>query len=195
MKIQFKSFTLYLAALIWSTAAYSQRIAMYDIIGTTDEVIAPFKEKMGFKLVKTDGNLTILSGKLNNEDVLMNLYQTPMTHLVHKVVIESNFLNKEKLNKTDWDSAKSAFNRKLQQLENRYAKAEKIEETNGVILDRKKCKKPYPYKASWINMAYFQNLSLYCELQKNGRIHVTYIVKNNALKNEQELKMLPAGSF
>ncbi len=195
MKIQFKIWSILLTTFVCTATLYSQRIAMYDIIGTTDEVIVPFKEKLGFKLVKTDGNLTILSGKLNNEDVLMNLYQTPMTHLVHKVVVESNFMNKEKLNKVDWDSAKSSFNRKLQQLENRYAKAEKIEETTGENLDRKKCKKAYPYKASWINMVYFQNLSLYCELQKNGRIHVTYIVKNNALKNEQELKMLPAGAF
>ncbi len=195
MNIHLKSLTIAIASFIGSNTLFSQRIAMYDIIGTTEEVIAPFKEKLGFKLVKSEGNLTVLSGKLNNEDVLMNLHQTPMTHLVHKVVVESNFMNKEELKKTDWDSAKNAFNRKLQQLENRYAKAEKIEETKGEIFDRKKCKKPYPYKASWINMTYFQNLSLYCELQKNGRIHVTYVVKNNTLKNEQELKMLPAGSF
>lgn len=195
MKMQFKTMAIALYAFIGSSPLFAQRIAMYDIIGTTEEVIAPFKEKLGFKLVKTDGNLTVLSGKLNNEDVLMNLHQTPMTHLVYKVVVESNFMNKVELKKADWDSAKSAFNRKFQQLENRYAKAEKIEETKGEVFDRKKCKKPYPYKASWINMAYFQNLSLYCELQKNGRIHVTYIVKNNALKNEQELKMIPAGSF
>jgi hypothetical protein len=44
-------------------------------------------------------------------------------------------------------------------------------------------------------MQYFQNLSLYCELQKIGSIQVTYIVKNNHLKYEQEIKMIPAGSF
>ncbi len=195
MKKLIKSTIFLAASFLIHSAALAQRIAMYDIIGTTEEVIQPFKEKMGFKWVKTDGNLTILSGKLNNEPVLMNLYQTPMTHLVHKVVVESVHWNKEKLSKSEWDSSKIAFNQKFEQLEKRYGKAEKIEETNGEILDRKKCKKPYPYKASWITMPYFQNLSLYCELQKNGSIHVTYIVKNNTLKNEQELKLVPAGSF
>jgi hypothetical protein len=168
---------------------------MYDIIGTTDEVILPFIEKLGFKKINTLGDITKLTGILNNEKVDMILYQTPMTHLVYKVIVESNQLNKEKLNKADWDSSKNAYNRKLQQLIKRYGVAEQISETNGEIFDRKKCKKAYPYKASWITMQYFQNLSLYCELQKLGSIQVTYIVKNNLLKYEQEIKMIPAGSF
>ena len=61
----------------------------------------------------------------------MILYQTPMTHLVYKVIVESNQLKKEKLNKTEWDSSKTAFNRKFKQLVNRYGVAEQIFETNG----------------------------------------------------------------
>ena len=194
MRLKFLSFTLW-GLMFQSTNLFAQRIAMYDIIGTTDEVIVPFIQKMGFKKIKTDGDVTVLNGILNNETVDMILYQTPMTHLVYKVIVESNKSNKEKLNKTEWDSSKSAFNRKLTQLVNRYGAAEVIAETHGENFDRKKCKKAYPYKASWINMQYFQNLSLYCELQKSGSIQVTYIVKNNFLKYEQELKMIPAGSF
>lgn len=190
-----KRLTLFIASALLIGSAFSQRIAMYDIIGTTEEVIVPFKEKLGFKLVKTDGNITILSGKLNNDPVTMNLFQTPMSHLVHKVIIESNQWNKEKLSKKEWDSCKRAFEIKLTQLENRYGKAEKIDQTRGEVFERKKCKIPFNYKASWVNMPYFQNLSLYCELQRNGSIQVTYVVKNNTLKNEQELKLVPAGSF
>ena len=190
-----KRLTFLIASTLYIGSAFTQRIAMYDIIGTTEEVIVPFKENLGFKLIKTDGNLTVLVGKLNNEPVTMNFYQTPMSHLVHKVVVESNQWNKQKISKNDWDSSKRAFNNKFTQLENRYGKAEKIDETRGEVFERKKCKKPFSYKASWINMPYFQNLSLYCELQKNGNVQVTYIVKNNALKNEQELKLVPAGSF
>jgi hypothetical protein len=185
----------FIGLFLQSTSLFSQRIAMYDIIGTTDEVILPFIEKLGFKKINTLGDITKLTGILNNEKVDMILYQTPMTHLVYKVIVESNQLNKEKLNKADWDSSKNAYNRKLQQLIKRYGVAEQISETNGEIFDRKKCKKAYPYKASWITMQYFQNLSLYCELQKLGSIQVTYIVKNNLLKYEQEIKMIPAGSF
>ncbi len=194
MRLKFLSFTL-LGLFFQSTNLFSQRIAMYDIIGTTDEVIVPFIQKMGFKKIKSEGDLTVLNGILNNEPVNMSLYQTPMTHFVYKVVVESKISNKEKLNQKEWDSAKLAFNQKLTQLVNRYGAAEKINETNGEVFERKKCKKPYPYKASWINMQYFQNLSLYCELQKFGSIQVTYIVKNNLLKYEQEIKMIPAGSF
>lgn len=194
MRLKFLSFTL-LGLFFQSTNLFSQRIAMYDIIGTTDEVIVPFIQKMGFKKIKSEGDLTVLNGILNNEPVNMSLYQTPMTHFVYKVVVESKISNKEKLNKKEWDSAKLAFNQKLTQLVNRYGAAEQIKETTGEVFERKKCKKPYPYKASWINMQYFQNLSLYCELQKLGSIQVTYIVKNNLLKYEQEIKMIPAGSF
>ena len=190
-----KRLTLFIASALLIGSSLAQRIAMYDIIGTTEEVIVPFKEKLGFILVKTDGNLTILSGKLNNEPVTMNLFQTPMSHLVHKVIVESNQWNKEKLSKKEWDSCKRAFDNKLAQLENRYGKAEKIDQTRGEVFERKKCKTPFNYKASWVNMPYFQNLSLYCELQRNGSIQVTYVVKNNTLKNEQELKLVPAGSF
>lgn len=185
----------FIVLVLQSTSLFSQRIAMYDIIGTTDEVIVPFIQKLGFKKLNTQGDITKLTGILNNEKVDMILYQTPMTHLVYKVIVESNQLNKEKLNKADWDSSKTAFNRKLKQLVNRYGVAEQIFETNGEIFERKKCKKAYPYKASWVTMQYFQNLSLYCELQKSGSIQVTYIVKNNLLKYEQEIKMIPAGSF
>ncbi len=191
-----KYFTItFIVLVLQSTSLFSQRIAMYDIIGTTDEVIVPFIQKLGFKKLNTQGDITKLTGILNNEKVDMILYQTPMTHLVYKVIVESNQLNKEKLNKADWDSSKTAFNRKLKQLVNRYGVAEQIFETNGEIFERKKCKKSYPYKASWVTMQYFQNLSLYCELQKSGSIQVTYIVKNNLLKYEQEIKMIPAGSF
>jgi hypothetical protein len=185
----------FIGLVLQSTSLFSQRIAMYDIIGTTDEVIVPFIQKLGFKKLNTQGDITTLTGVLNNEKVDMILYQTPMTHLVYKVIVESNQLKKEKLNKTEWDSSKTAFNRKFKQLVNRYGVAEQIFETNGEIFERKKCKKPYPYKASWVTMQYFQNLSLYCELQKTGSIQVTYIVKNNLLKYEQEIKMIPAGSF
>ena len=194
MRLKFLSITL-LGLFFQTSSLFSQRIAMYDIIGTTDEVIVPFIQKLGFKKIKTEGDLTVLNGILNNEPVNMSLYQTPMTHFVYKVVVESKISNKEKLNKKEWDSAKLAFNQKLTQLVNRYGAAEQINETNGEVFERKKCKKPYPYKASWINMQYFQNLSLYCELQKLGSIQVTYIVKNNLLKYEQEIKMIPAGSF
>lgn len=194
MRIKFFSIAL-CCAFLQSANLFAQRIAMYDIIGTTDEVVVPFIQKLGFKKIKTEGDMTVLNGSLNNENVDMILYQTPMTHLVYKVIVESNKSNKENLNKTEWDSSKSAFNRKLTQLVNRYGKAEQIFETNGENFERKKCKKPYPYKASWVNMQYFQNLSLYCELQKLGSIQVTYIVKNNLLKYEQEIKMIPAGSF
>ncbi len=194
MRLKFLSITL-LGLFFQTSSLFSQRIAMYDIIGTTDEVIVPFIQKLGFKKIKTEGDLTVLNGILNNEPVNMSLYQTPMTHFVYKVVVESKISNKEKLNQKEWDSAKLAFNQKLTQLVNRYGAAEKINETNGEVFERKKCKKPYPYKASWINMQYFQNLSLYCELQKFGSIQVTYIVKNNLLKYEQEIKMIPAGSF
>ncbi len=194
MRLKFLSITL-LGLFFQTSSLFSQRIAMYDIIGTTDEVIVPFIQKLGFKKIKTEGDLTVLNGILNNEPVNMSLYQTPMTHFVYKVVVESKLSNKEKLNQKEWDSAKLAFNQKLTQLVNRYGAAEQINETNGEVFERKKCKKPYPYKASWINMQYFQNLSLYCELQKLGSIQVTYIVKNNLLKYEQEIKMIPAGSF
>ncbi len=194
MRLKFLSITL-LGLFFQTSSLFSQRIAMYDIIGTTDEVIVPFIQKMGFKKIKSEGDLTVLNGILNNEPVNMSLYQTPMTHFVYKVVVESKISNKEKLNQKEWDSAKLAFNQKLTQLVNRYGAAEQINETNGEVFKRKKCKKPYPYKASWINMQYFQNLSLYCELQKFGSIQVTYIVKNNLLKYEQEIKMIPAGSF
>lgn len=194
MRLKILSFTL-LGVFFQSSSLFSQRIAMYDIIGTTDEVIVPFIQKMGFKKIKSEGDLTVLNGILNNEPVNMSLYQTPMTHFVYKVVVESKLSNKKKLNQKEWDSAKLAFNQKLTQLVNRYGAAEQINETNGEVFERKKCKKPYPYKASWINMQYFQNLSLYCELQKLGSIQVTYIVKNNLLKYEQEIKMIPAGSF
>ena len=194
MRLKFISFTL-LGIFFQTSSLSAQRIAMYDIIGTTDEVIVPFIQKLGFKKIKTQGDMTVLNGVLNNETVDMTLYQTPMTHYVYKVIVESRKPNKEKLNKKEWDSAQLAFNQKLAQLETRYGVAEQILDTRGEVFERKKTKKPYHYKASWINMQYFQNLSLYCELQKSGSIQVTYIVKNNLLKYEQEIKMIPAGSF
>ena len=82
-------------------------------------------------------------------------------------------------------------------MSNRYGSPE-----NVICSDGSKLNHPYNNlvdtdinKMEWVTMPFFQNLSLYAELMKSSEVKVTYILKNNALKYEQEIKMIPSGGF
>jgi hypothetical protein len=175
-----------ITTLLFTSKANGQRIAGYDIIGSKEEVLGTFN-KLGLNTTKSASQFTILSGKLQNESVQMYFYHTPMSTQIFKVEV---FYTAPK----STDSAKTLFNKRLSAMTNRYGAPENVICNDGTKLN-------HAYnnlvdtdinKMEWVTMPYFQNLSLYAELLKSGEVKVTYIVKNNALKYEQEIKMLPS---
>jgi len=178
-----------ITTLLFTSKANGQRIAGYDIIGSKEDVINTFI-KLGLSNTKTTNEYTVLSGKLQNEATQMFFYQTPMSSQIFKVEV---FYPAKKSS----DSTKISFNKRLSAMSNRYGAPE-----NVICSDGSKLNHAYNNlvdtdinKMEWVTMPFFQNLSLYAELQKSGDVKVTYIVKNNALKYEQEIKMIPSGGF
>jgi hypothetical protein len=175
-----------ITTLLFTSNANGQRIAGYDIIGSKEEVLGTFN-KLGLNTIKSASQFTILSGKLQNESVQMYFYHTPMSTQIYKVEVFYP-------SKTSSDSSKISFNKRLSAMTNRYGVPE-----NVICSDGSKLNHAYNnlidtdiLKMEWVTMPYFQNLSLFAELLKSGEVKVTYIVKNNALKYEQEIKMLPS---
>jgi hypothetical protein len=178
-----------ITTLLFSSNLKSQRIAGYDIIGSKEDVINTFT-KLGLSNTKTTTEFTLLSGKLQNELAQMYFYHTPMSSQIFKVEV---FYPAKKSS----DSSKISFNKRLTAMTNRYGAPE-----NVICSDGSKLNHAYNnlidtdiLKMEWINMPFFQNLSLYAELMKSSEVKVTYILKNNALKYEQEIKMIPNGGF
>ena len=172
--------------LLFTSKANGQRIAGYDIIGSKEEVLGTFN-KLGLNTIKSATQFTILSGKLQNESVQMYFYHTPMSTQIYKVEVFYPAIKST-------DSAKISFNKRLSTMTNRYGAPE-----NVICSDGSKLNHAYNnlidtdiLKMEWVTMPYFQNLSLYAELLKSGEVQVTYIVKNNALKYEQEIKIVPS---
>ena len=178
-----------ITTLLFAPKLEAQRIAGYDIIGSKEDVINTFT-KLGLSNTKTTNEYTILSGKLQNETAQMFFYHTPMSSQIFKVEV---FYPAKKSS----DSTKISFNKRLSAMSNRYGAPE-----NVICNDGSKLNHPYNNlvdtdinKMEWVNMPFFQNLSLYAELMKSSEVKVTYILKNNALKYEQEIKMIPSGGF
>jgi len=178
-----------ITTLLFAPKLEAQRIAGFDIIGSKEEVINTFT-KLGLTNAKTTTEQTLLIGKLQNESAQMYFYHTPMSSQIFKV--EVFYPAKKSL-----DSSKIYFNRRLTNMTNRYGAPE-----NVICSDGSKLNHPYNnmidtdiYKMEWVNMPFFQNLSLFAELKASGEVKVTYIVKNNALKYEQEIKMIPSSGF
>jgi hypothetical protein len=178
-----------ITTLLFSSNLKAQRIAGYDIIGSKEDVINTFT-KLGLSNTKTTTEFTLLSGKLQNELAQMYFYHTPMSSQIFKVEV---FYPAKKSS----DSSKISFNKRLTAMTNRYGAPE-----NVICSDGSKLNHAYNnlidtdiLKMEWINMPFFQNLSLYAELMKSSEVKVTYILKNNALKYEQEIKMIPSGGF
>lgn len=178
-----------ITTLLFSSNLKAQRIAGYDIIGSKEDVINTFT-KLGLSNTKTTTEFTLLSGKLQNELAQMYFYHTPMSNQIFKVEV---FYPAKKSS----DSSKISFNKRLTAMTNRYGAPE-----NVICSDGSKLNHAYNnlidtdiLKMEWINMPFFQNLSLYAELMKSSEVKVTYILKNNALKYEQEFKMIPSGGF
>ena len=175
-----------ITTLLFTSKANGQRIAGYDIIGSKDEVIGTFN-KLGLNTAESASKFTLLNGKLQNESVQMYFYHTPMSSQIYKV--EVIYPAKKSL-----DSSKISFNKRLSTMTNRYGAPE-----NVICSDGSKLNHAYNnlvdtdiLKMEWITMPYFQNLSLHAELFKSGDVTITYILRNNALKYEQEIKMVPA---
>jgi len=164
----------------------AQRIAGYDIIGSKDEILGTFN-KLGLKTIKSATQFTVLGGKLQNESVQMYFYHTPMSTQIFKV--EVFYPAKNSL-----DSSKISFNKRLSVMTNRYGAPENVICNDGSQLDHlyNNLIDTDILKMEWVKMPYFQNLSLYAELLKSGDVKVTYILKNNALKYEQEIKIVPS---
>jgi len=178
-----------IVTLLFTPKLEAQRIAGYDIIGSKEEVINTFT-KLGLSNSKTTNEYTILSGKLQNETAQLYFFHTPMSGQIFKV--EVVYPAKKSL-----DSTKISFNKRLTAMTNRYGAPE-----NVICNDDSKLNHTYNnlidtdiIKMEWVNMPFFQNLSLYAELMKSSEVKVTYILKNNALKYEQEIKMIPSGGF
>lgn len=175
-----------ITTFLFTSKLEAQRIAGYDIIGSKEDVIGTFN-KLGLNTVKSANNFTLLNGKLQNETVQIYFYHTPMSSQIYKV--EVIYPAKKSL-----DSTKISFNKRLSTMTNRYGAPE-----NVICSDGSKLNHAYNnlldtdiLKMEWITMPYFQNLSLYAELLKSGDVIITYILKNNALKYEQEIKMVPS---
>lgn len=184
------SYPIIIAVLLFFPKfSHAQRIAGYDIIGSKEDVLATFN-KIGLITTKSETNFTLLKGNLQNEPAQLYFHHTPMSTQIYKV--EVIYPNKSSL-----DSSKLNFNKRLGNMTARYGTPE-----NVICKDGSKLNHTYNnlvdtdiQRVEWITMPFFQNLSLYAELLNNGETKVTYIVKNNALKYEQEIKMIPQGGF
>lgn len=182
-----KSFFIVLFSL--PLFVFGQRIAMIDIKGPTTVFIERMKKEKGFFEINGDKGLPLLRGKIKNDSVTLILHETPINHRLYKVDVRFDAIRK-------WKKTKKFY----------LAKKEKLIEKYGPIkIDKFEFIKPYcdggrnvweafsknkaTVMADWGEMQYFQNLHLKYFINDDGHIYLSYTLRDEEFKYQEEKEL------
>jgi hypothetical protein len=169
--------------------ASAQRIAMVDIKGPTTVFVERMKKEKGFIQVGTNKGLPMLRGKIKNDSVTLILHETPINHRLYKVDVRFDAIPK-------WKKTKKFY----------LAKKEKLIEKYGPIkIDSFKFQEPFcdggrkeweafsqnkaTVMADWGEMQYFQNLHLQYYIHSDGHIYLSYTLRDEEFKYQEEKEL------
>jgi hypothetical protein len=176
-------------------SAQSQRIGMLDIAGHRDSFIARFESKLGFKRIADEKKQVVLRGSLNKEPADLIVYETPLTHRVYKVEVRFSAFGK-------WKDAKSYFLNKEASLKKKYGEPVKVNERfekpycdgGGKEFEAiAKCKGAM-YR-DWGDMPYIQNLFLQYWIGADTHTYLSFTLKDEFMKFEEEQKLTENSLF
>ena len=195
----FNSFKMKLPLLlffIWYvSSSNAQRIAMVDIEGHRDSFIERFEIKLGFQRIEDENKHAVLRGQLNGESADLIVYETPLTHRVYKVEVRFDAFKK-------WKKAKAYFLNKETSLKKKYGEpAVAIEffekpycdgggnEYEAILKGKGK------YYRDWGDMPYIQNLFLQYWIGGDQHVYLSFTLKDELMKFEEEQKLTENSLF
>lgn len=167
----------------------AQRIAMLDIAGPRDSFIERFESKLGFQRIADEKKRIVMRGSLNKEPADLIVYETPLTHRVYKVEVRFSAFKK-------WKDAKSYYLNKEASLREKYGEPVKINEAfqkpfcdgGGKEFEAIAKGKGAMYR-DWGDMPYIQNLFLQYWIAADGHTYLSFTLKDEFMKFEEEEKL------
>ncbi len=188
------SILLLISALTLS-GVNAQRIAMVDIAGHRDSFIARFESKLGFVRVADEQKIPILRGTLNGEPADLRIFETPLSHRVYKVEVRFRSFPK-------WIDAKSYYLNKLNGLKKKYGEP---------VITKQGFEKPYcdgggkefeaiqnnkaQFYIDWGDMPYIQNLFLQYWISGDTHVYLSFTLKDELMKYEEEKELAKNALF
>lgn len=176
-------------------SAQAQRIAMVDIAGHRDSFIERFESKLGFKRIADEKKHVVMRGSLNKEPADLIIYETPLTHRVYKVEVRFSAFE-------TWKDAKSYYLNKEASLKKKYGEPVKVNERfekpycdgGGKEFEAIATGKGAMYR-DWGDMLYIQNLFLQYWIGADGYTYLSFTLKDEFMKFEEEQKFTENSLF
>lgn len=176
-------------------SAQAQRIAMVDIAGHRDSFIERFESKLGFKRIADEKKHVVMRGSLNKEPADLIIYETPLTHRVYKVEVRFSAFE-------TWKDAKSYYLNKEASLKKKYGEPVKVNERfekpycdgGGKEFEAIATGKGAMYR-DWGDMPYIQNLFLQYWIGADGYTYLSFTLKDEFMKFEEEQKFTENSLF
>jgi len=173
----------------------AQRIAMVDIAGHRDSFVSRFQSKLGFERIADENKRVVMRGLINNEATDLIVYETPLTHRVYKVEVRFEAFSK-------WKNAKAFYLKKENALKKKYGDPVKIDEHfNKPYCDgggkefEAIAKGKAAFYRDWGDMPYIQNLFLQYWIGANGHTYLSFTLKDELMKFEEEEKLTENSLF
>jgi hypothetical protein len=175
--------------------AQAQRIGMVDIKGHRDSFVLRFEQQLGFKRIADEQKKVVMRGTLNGEAADLIVFETPITQRVYKVQVRFQAFPK-------WKTAKEYYLNKLASLETRHGQAVK----RVMHFEKPYCdgggkefqalkKGKAKYYHDWGDMPYNQNLFLQYWIDADQHVYVSFTLKDEFMKFEEEDKLIQNGFF
>jgi len=195
MRKNLKYAVLLLICALTFSSAQAQRIAMVDIAGHRDSFIQRFETKLGFKRIADENKRAVMRGTINKEPADLIIYETPLTHRVYKVEVRFKAFPK-------WKDAKSYFLTKEASLKKKYGEPVKVNERfekpycdgGGKEFEAIAKGKGAMYR-DWGDMPYIQNLFLQYWIGADTHTYLSFTLKDEFMKFEEEQKLTENSLF
>jgi hypothetical protein len=186
---------LLIALVLNAKTIQAQRIAMVDIEGHRDSFISRFESKLGFQRIEDENQHVVLRGQLNGESADLIVYETPLTHRVYKV--EARFQSFSK-----WKNAKKYYLAKEINLKKKYGDPVNVDEHfdkpycdgGGKEFEAILTGKGKFYR-DWGDMPYIQNLFLQFWIGGDQHVYLSFTLKDELMKFEEEQKLTENSLF
>jgi hypothetical protein len=190
--------SLGISLILWGslvTNVNAQRIAMLDIAGHRDSFIQRFTNQLGFNRIPDENKKPVMRGVLNGEEVDLIIHETPLTHRVYKVHVRFKAFPK-------WKLAKEYYLNKRASLEKKYGQVIKTEiqfqkpycEGGGKEFEALKQGKGKFY-CDWGDMPYIQNLFLQYWIDGDQHVYLSFTLKDEWMKFQEEDKFTQNSLF
>lgn len=173
----------------------AQRIAMVDIAGHRDSFISRFHTQLGFERIADENKHVVMRGLINNEAADLIVYETPLTHRVYKVEVRFGAFPK-------WKKAKEYYLKKEISLKKKYGVPVNTDEHfNKPYCDgggkefEAIAKGKGAFYRDWGDMPYIQNLFLQYWIGADTHIYLSFTLKDEFMKFEEEEKLTENSLF